>query len=177
MNEDRIEMSQRERDRLKVMAPVLSNERTATEAARLLELSVRQVRRLRRRLEAGGDAAIIHGLRGRPSDRRRDERLRRRVVAACRGTFAGLGPTMAAEKLAAIGLAVPKETLMPAASTSLKPLPTSAAVAPADQRGLVCRHCGCEHFRVIYTRPAWGGRITRRRECRNCGRRMTTWER
>ena len=111
MNEDRIEMSQRERDRLRVMTPVLSNERTGTEAAWLLELSVRQVRRLRRRLEAGGDAAIIHGLRGRPSNRRRDERLRRRIVEACRGTLAALGPTMAAEKLAALGLAVPKETL------------------------------------------------------------------
>ena len=46
----------------------------------------------------------------------------------------------------------------------------------ADKRGLECRHCGCKHFRVIYTRPTWGGRIMRRRECRNCGKRMTTWE-
>jgi hypothetical protein len=94
MNEDRITMSRRERDRLKVMTPVLSNERTATEAARLLELSVCQVRRLRRRLEAGGDAAIIHGLRGRPSNRRHDERLRGRIVDACRGPPAALGPTI-----------------------------------------------------------------------------------
>ena len=48
---------------------------------------------------------------------------------------------------------------------------------PEDKRGLECRHCGCKHFRVIYTRPTWGGRIMRRRECRNCGKRMTTWER
>jgi transcriptional regulator NrdR family protein len=46
-----------------------------------------------------------------------------------------------------------------------------------DNRGLVCRHCGCKHFRVTYTRPAWGDRISRRRECRHCGRRVTTWER
>lgn len=46
-----------------------------------------------------------------------------------------------------------------------------------DQKGLVCRHCGCRHFRVLYTRRAWGGRIMRRRECRYCGKRMTTWER
>jgi len=46
----------------------------------------------------------------------------------------------------------------------------------AYQKGLVCRHCGCRHFRVIYTRRAWGGRIMRRRECRYCGRRMTTYE-
>jgi hypothetical protein len=111
MNEDRIEMSQQERDRLKVMAPVMSGERTQREAARLLKLCVRQVRRLQRRLEAGGDAAIIHGLRGRPSNRRQDERLRCRVVEACRGVLATLGPTMASEKLAELGLAVPKETL------------------------------------------------------------------
>lgn len=45
-----------------------------------------------------------------------------------------------------------------------------------DQRGLVCRHCGCRHLRVVYTRRAWGGRIMRRRECRHCGRRLTTRE-
>jgi hypothetical protein len=51
MNGDRIEMSQRERDRLKVMAPVLEGGRTQEEAARLLKLCVRQVRRIQRRLE------------------------------------------------------------------------------------------------------------------------------
>ncbi|HOD84372.1 MAG: transcriptional regulator NrdR [Planctomycetes bacterium ADurb.Bin126] len=45
-----------------------------------------------------------------------------------------------------------------------------------DRRGLECRQCGCKHFRVVYTRATWGGRILRRRECRHCGRRMTTWE-
>ncbi len=48
---------------------------------------------------------------------------------------------------------------------------------PAENKhGFECRWCGCRHFRVIYTRPAWGGRLVRRRECRNCGKRMTTWE-
>jgi len=61
---------------------------------------------------------------------------------------------------------------MPATST--KPVPQVAP--PADQRGLVCRQCGCCHFRVIYTRPAWGSCILRRRECRHCGKRVTTWE-
>lgn len=46
-----------------------------------------------------------------------------------------------------------------------------------EQRGLVCPGCGCAHFRVLYTRAAWGGRIIRRRECRHCGRRITTYER
>jgi len=46
-----------------------------------------------------------------------------------------------------------------------------------EQRGLECRECGCKHFRVIYTRPYRGGRLIRRRECRHCGKRITTWER
>jgi transcriptional regulator NrdR family protein len=46
-----------------------------------------------------------------------------------------------------------------------------------EQRGLECRQCGCKHFRVIYTRPCRGGQLVRRRECRHCGRRMTTRER
>jgi transcriptional regulator NrdR family protein len=49
--------------------------------------------------------------------------------------------------------------------------------AEKDDRGLECRACGCKHFRVIYTRPYRGGGVVRRRECRHCGRRMTTWER
>jgi transcriptional regulator NrdR family protein len=42
--------------------------------------------------------------------------------------------------------------------------------------GLHCRHCGHRQFRVIYTRPRAGGKVVRRRACKCCGRRMTTWE-
>ena len=47
---------------------------------------------------------------------------------------------------------------------------------PTEELGLECRKCGCRHFLVIYTRRAFGGRIVRRRECRHCGKRMTTLE-
>lgn len=50
------------------------------------------------------------------------------------------------------------------------------AQTKGSDRGLVCPKCGCRHFRVIYTRPVRGGKIMRRRECRNCGRRLTTYE-
>jgi len=45
-----------------------------------------------------------------------------------------------------------------------------------EPRGILCPRCGCTHFRVLYTRAKPGGRIMRRRECRHCGRRVTTWE-
>ena len=46
-----------------------------------------------------------------------------------------------------------------------------------SHRGLRCHNCGCDRFRVIYTRLAWGGKLVRRRECQHCRKRLTTWER
>jgi hypothetical protein len=108
---DRIDMSQRERDRLTVLQSVRDGQRTQAEAARLLRLCLRQVRRLPRRLEAEGDAALVHGLRGQPSNRRLDPKLRQKVVRTYRRRFADFGPTFASEKLAAEGLAVSADTL------------------------------------------------------------------
>jgi len=55
-------------------------------------------------------------------------------------------------------------------------IPVRLSKLQHDDKGLVCRKCGCRHFRVIYTRPQADGRIKRSRQCRNCGRRMVTWE-
>lgn len=99
MEKDRIEMNQRERDVLKVMSLVLKGERTQAEAARLLRRSVRQVRRLQRALEARGDRAVVHGLRGRRSNRAVDKSERRQALDLYRSHYAGFGPTLAAEKL------------------------------------------------------------------------------
>jgi len=108
---DRIEMSQKERDTLKVLHGVLAGERSQAEAARLLRRSVRHVRRLQRRLEAQGDGALVHGLRGRPSNRRADPALKAAVLKAYRQDYPDFGPTLACEKLAQRGLAVGAETL------------------------------------------------------------------
>lgn len=45
-----------------------------------------------------------------------------------------------------------------------------------ESKGLTCPQCGCRHFYVLYTRPR-DGKIVRRKECRHCGRRVTTTER
>jgi hypothetical protein len=108
---NRVEMSQRERDVLKAMQPVLDGKRTQAEAARLLKLSVRQVRRIQRKLENEGDASLVHGLRGKPSNHRHKPDLRRKVLKAYRARYPDFGPTLACEKLAAEGLRVGVETL------------------------------------------------------------------
>jgi transcriptional regulator NrdR family protein len=46
---------------------------------------------------------------------------------------------------------------------------------PKRSVGLRCPKCGHTRLRVIYTR-AVAGRVVRRRTCRRCGGRITTWE-
>jgi len=108
---DRIPMSQKERDVLKILHAVLRGERTQAEAARLLDKSTRQIRRIQRRLQAGGDAALVHGLRGKPSNHQPDPDLRQAVLIAYRQRYADFGPTFASEKLAQEGLPVGVQTL------------------------------------------------------------------
>jgi Winged helix-turn helix len=108
---DRIPMSQKERDVLNILHGVLHGERTQAQAARLLGFTTRHVRRLQRRLEDGGDQALVHGLRGQPSNHRADPAFRQAVLLAYRQRYADFGPTFACEKLADEGLAVVPQTL------------------------------------------------------------------
>jgi transposase len=109
--EDRIEMSQRERDRLKVLHGVKEGQFTQAKAAQLLGLTARQVRRLQNRLDERGDAGLVHRLRGRPSNRQLDAKLRRQVLREYRQHYPDFGPTFACEKLAEHGLHVSPATL------------------------------------------------------------------
>jgi transposase len=109
--ESRIEMSQHERDVLAVMNRVLLGERTQSEAAGLLHLSERQVRRIQRRLEAEGDGAVVHRLRGRPSNRQLGGTLREQVLEVYQTELSGFGPTLASEVLQERGLIVSPDTL------------------------------------------------------------------
>jgi hypothetical protein len=105
-------MSQRERDVLKVMSLVLKGERTQAEAARLLRLCVRQVRRIGHRLKDQGDGAVVHRLRGRPSNRRIDQVVKSKALVLYRKKYLDFGPTLAAEKLSERdGVAVAVRTL------------------------------------------------------------------
>jgi hypothetical protein len=59
--QDRIAMSQRERDLLKVLGPVIEGRRSQVEAARLAELAVRQIRRILWKIEEEGIVTALLG--------------------------------------------------------------------------------------------------------------------
>ena len=55
-----LRMSEKERDRLKVLAQLSARKMNQQEAGEVLRLSERQVRRLLRRFEEAGDAGLVH---------------------------------------------------------------------------------------------------------------------
>ena len=70
-------MSYEELDRVGVIERVIEKRLTQRKAARMLGLTSRQVRRLRRAYEQDGARALASKHRGRPSNRRLSSELRR----------------------------------------------------------------------------------------------------
>ena len=106
-------MTQADRDRLVALRKAKRNLITQREAAEELELSIRQVQRLLYGLKQRGDKAVVHGLRGRPSNRRIEEQIERQAVQILSArVYEGFGPTLAAEYLESKhGIEASKETV------------------------------------------------------------------
>jgi hypothetical protein len=100
MQEGQLLMTQADRDRLVTLKKTWKKLITQREATEELGLSVRQVKRLLYALKKGGDKAVVHGLRGRPSSRRIEESIEQEAVKIlATPVYRGFGPTLAAEYL------------------------------------------------------------------------------
>src|SRR5215470_13052339 len=97
-------MSEEEVRRAGVLKRVKEKELSQVEAAEMLGLSYRQVKRLYARFTATGAKGLVHGSAGRPSNRARPGEERRRILALVRKHYSGeagqrFGPTLAVEHL------------------------------------------------------------------------------
>jgi len=97
--EDILTMSQRELKRLHIIRKAIDKRLKQREAAEVLELSQRQIRRLVKRVREESDKGIIHRSRGRQSHRAISEKIKSKALSLCRGIYAGFNPTFASEKL------------------------------------------------------------------------------
>jgi hypothetical protein len=97
--EDMIMARQGELKRLHVIQKVLERVVKQVEAAEMLFLSPRQIRRIVKRIKIEGDRGIIHKSRGKPSNRRIPGKIRDRVIRLYRTQYQDFGPTLATEKL------------------------------------------------------------------------------
>ena len=110
-------MSSRELKRVEVMGRVKNGDLKLSDAAVMLNVSYRQAKRLWRRYRKLGSEGLKHGNVGRPSNRRKPLKVRRRVLNLIRKKYSGseeerFGPTLAAEHLGEEdGIVVDHETL------------------------------------------------------------------
>jgi len=106
-------MTQADRDRLVTLKKAKKKLITQRMAAEELGLSIRQVKRLLKALKKHGDKAVMHGLRGRPSNNGMTAEVRQQAVAILQlDVYRGFGPTLASEYLAKKhGIAVSRETV------------------------------------------------------------------
>jgi transposase len=109
---DIITMKQKELKQLHVIHKVLEGALTQRQAAEIVSLSERQIRRITRRIETEGDKGIQHRSRGKESNRRLSKKLVAKVVQLYQKKYQGFGPTLTAEKLLELdGIEISKETV------------------------------------------------------------------
>ena len=92
-------MSQKEVQRLEVINRVKDGGLEQAHAAKLLGLSVRQVKRLCRRVREQGWQGLVSRRRGRPSHRRICAERREHYMRVVRSQYADFGPQLAHEYL------------------------------------------------------------------------------
>lgn len=108
-----VAMSRREMDRAQVVGKVVEGRLTQANAAKMLKLSVRQVKRQCAKFRDMGPPGLAHGLRGQPSNHQIDPwRLETALNALHDPLWEGFGPTFTHDKLKELcGVEVSVETL------------------------------------------------------------------
>lgn len=106
-------MTQADRDRLVTLKKAKKKLITQREASEELGLSVRHVKRLLYALKKQGDRAVVHGLRGKASNRKIEESTEEEAVRILSApVYKGFGPALAGEYLRKKhGIEVSKETV------------------------------------------------------------------
>src|SRR5262249_34595556 len=104
-------MSQRELTRLEVIQRVKRKTLKQRQAAELLSISVRQVKRLCKAYQTRGAAGLISKRLGQPSNNRLCENTLNKVRQLLRSRYPDFGPTLATEKLATEGVPLSIETV------------------------------------------------------------------
>ena len=105
-------MSERELNRVEVLAQVDDRRLSVDNAANMLGLTRRQIFRPLKRYRQNGASAIRHKARGKPPNNRIHTAKRDYALAVIKESYADFGPTLAAEMLAEHhGCKVSRETV------------------------------------------------------------------
>src|SRR4030065_1925120 len=105
-------MSNQEITRLVAMQRIKDKRLTEEEADMMLNLRVREIKRLFRAYKARGAKGLISARRGKPSNHRMDAQVEQQVLDLLKEKYEGFGPTLAHEKLTEVhGLGISRESV------------------------------------------------------------------
>ena len=110
---ERIAMSQQERDELDWLKRAKEGRVSQREAAERIGVSERWVRTLLKRMDGRGEGVVVHGLRGRPSNRKLPSETQRQALKILKQPeWHDFGPSFASQQLAKRhGIEVSDETV------------------------------------------------------------------
>ena len=94
-----LSMSAKELSRLEVMQRLSRKQMSQKEAGAMLSMSVRQIKRLLRAYRQKGATGLVSRQRGRQSNNRLSEDVKKRALNLLKTKYRGFGPTLAHEKL------------------------------------------------------------------------------
>lgn len=92
-------MSRKEIDQVSIFEKLKNKGIKQSDAAKMLDLSVRQVKRKIKDYRRIGAKCLIHGNRGKTGNRRIDEEKAKLAIELIKEKYSDFGPTLAAEKL------------------------------------------------------------------------------
>lgn len=96
MNKETISMTKEETERLHIINNLIEKRLNGTEAAKQLNLSLRQVRRIKKSIIKDGSKGVVHGNRGKKGGRKKDSS---EIMKLLNEKYHFFGPTLATEKL------------------------------------------------------------------------------
>ena len=99
MGQKLINMTEKEISRHSIIKNLIDGKINGTDASKQICVSIRQVRRIKARVKKKGAEGIVHGNRGKESNRKVDDKILLKTIKLLKEKYCGFKPTLVAEKL------------------------------------------------------------------------------
>ena len=99
MKQKLISMTEKEITRHNIIQNLIDGKINGIDASKQIQVSTRQIRRIKAKVKEKGAVGIIHGNRGKESNRKIDIETLTKTIELLKGKYHGFKPTLATEKL------------------------------------------------------------------------------
>jgi hypothetical protein len=106
-----VSLTEKEQHKLTIINKAIAHEITNDQAAKKLQLSVRQIKRLKQQVKLLGQQAVVHKLKGEKSNHHIEDVIKTKAVEIIKNSYADFKPILAAEKLEEVhGITITAQT-------------------------------------------------------------------